>query len=270
MPKPPPSSPPSLRDLQEAFLKDCIPTPYSFTPENAIYLNSSSISTSGLMGIYHHSGLGNIEHVMALTYPVILSLVGEQFFHFCVTYFAQTHRPPTPDIDVYGEEFADFLSQFEPAKTLPYLPDIARLEWLYQQAALAPRAQVIDGDALSTVPQEHYFNLYLHLPPSAHFFASKHPVDKIWQWNQDDNTDLTPLNLAEEEGGHFLIHRPYSQVSIIRILSEESAFLQALAQGGNLYDAFEAATAINAEFDLAHYLQRHITLASFSGFAVGT
>ena len=266
-----------LRHLQQAFLYDCIAGQADVTPAMTPYLTKGAISPHGRMSIYHHSALGNIEHAMALTYPVTKALVGDKFFRFAIKYYANDTRPPSPNIDEYGEDFADFLAQFEPAQKLPYLPDVARLEWHYQISALAPRSQVIDSNALSAVAQEKYFSLYLHLPASAQFFSSPYPVDKIWHWSQDNNEqdngegeqEQPPLILEDEGGCNILIIRPFAQVNILRILPEEQIFLRALQRGANLFEAYEEATAINEEFDLAHYLQRHISSATFSGFTIG-
>lgn len=260
---------PSLRELQQAFLNDCLHPPGG-SPAIADVIAPSAISAAGRMEIYHHSTLGNVESAMSLTYPVIQSLVGEQFFSFLIRQFTQQIMPSSPDIDEYGGELAAFLEQFEPAQSLAYLPDTARLEWLHQQIYLAPRAQIIDAQALSAVPQEEYFSLYLHLSPSVRFFSSPHPVDRIWLFNQPDTPDDMTLNLDEEEGGHFMISRPYYKISIERLIQPEKVFLEQFGEGNNLYNAYESATAIDESFDLAHYLQKHIAAGTFSGFHIGT
>jgi len=40
----------------------------------------------------------------------------------------------------YGDGFADFLAGFAPAQSLPYLADVARLEWAINAAYHAPIA----------------------------------------------------------------------------------------------------------------------------------
>jgi len=59
---------------------------------------------------------------------VIKLLVGEAFFDAVAGHFVRAHPPSSPLMMFYGSEFPVFLEGFEPAKQLPYLPDMARLE----------------------------------------------------------------------------------------------------------------------------------------------
>ncbi|WP_318530149.1 MULTISPECIES: hypothetical protein [unclassified Rhizobium] len=42
--------------------------------------------------------------------------------------YAERHPPRSPLLLFYGDDFADFVATFEPARDLAYLPDVIRLE----------------------------------------------------------------------------------------------------------------------------------------------
>ncbi|MDP1007294.1 HvfC/BufC N-terminal domain-containing protein, partial [Klebsiella pneumoniae] len=69
-------------------------------------------------------------NALATAYPVTLQLVGDEFFHAMASIFVQAHPPTSPLISQYGSTFAQFIQGFEPAASVPYLADIARLERL--------------------------------------------------------------------------------------------------------------------------------------------
>ncbi len=64
-----------------------------------------------------------------LIYPVCCQLVGEIFFNATALSFINQCPCLSPDLGDYGKQFPDFIANFEPVKHLPYLSDVAHLEW---------------------------------------------------------------------------------------------------------------------------------------------
>ena len=176
----------TLAQMQRNFINDCLSG--KLTQENTLMakdIDSRSISAQGLMGIYQNSAIANITHSLSLTYPVIEKLVGEDFFQATCKEFIRVTWPKSGNMDDYGVEFADFLAQFEHAKHLAYLPDVARLEWIFHQSSLADDAKITDWSTLAQVTD--ILQLCFILAPSVKFITSVFPIDKIWQFNRSDN-----------------------------------------------------------------------------------
>ena len=66
-------------------------------------------------------------------FPVCKSLVGDAFFEAMAESYIKSHRPTKDRLDDYGESFSLFLPTFAPVQSLPYLPDMATLEWQVHQ-----------------------------------------------------------------------------------------------------------------------------------------
>ena len=64
---------------------------------------------------------------LADTFPVCQTLVGEAFFSGLALAFAQQQLPRSRRLAFYGQGFAEFVRQFPPAQSLPYLADVAQL-----------------------------------------------------------------------------------------------------------------------------------------------
>jgi uncharacterized membrane protein YphA (DoxX/SURF4 family) len=87
------------------------------------------VATSRRFAIYRNNVMVTLIDALADCYPVVNALVGEEFFRTMAREFAGHHFPSSPIMAEYGNGFAEFIETFAPAATLPYLSDMARLEW---------------------------------------------------------------------------------------------------------------------------------------------
>jgi len=131
--------------------------------------------------VYRNNVQHGLSTALATRFPVVERLVGADFFAATARVFAAQHPPETPVLLDWGEAFPAFLAGFEPAAGLPYLPDVARLEWLRGRAYHAADAPAADPALLSAFRPE---TLRLTLAPSVAGFASRWPAVSIWAMNQ--------------------------------------------------------------------------------------
>jgi hypothetical protein len=204
--------------------------------------------------------------VLRARYPVIERLVGEDFFKAAAGIFAATHPPRTPVLLEYGEGFPAFLESFEPARGLPYLADVARLEWLRHAAYHAADHAPLTAAGLAGVLPESAGGLTFAFHPSAGLIASPYPIVSIWETNTF-NGQVRAIG-PELPGEAALVIRPELEVSVLRLDAAEHAFTAALAAGQTLGQAMGKAAA-HEGFDLSRCLARLIAAGAFSGFTAG-
>ena len=90
-----------------------------------------------------------------------LPVINGDFFAAMAAAYVE-HEPPASSIlMLYGAGLAGFIAGFEPAANLPYLADVAWLEWLIHEAANAADAASIGSAELAAVPIESVANLRL-------------------------------------------------------------------------------------------------------------
>lgn len=246
---------PSLREVQRSFA-----TAIVFGDNGAIA--SLGIVPGGLgaderIAVYRNNVLGNYRKALAATYPVLQRLVGGRLFNIAIDAFVRGYPSARGDMNRYGGELGRFLSFYPAARELPYLPDVARLEWAIDQANIAADAQALDLATLAAVPENMLGELRFQLHPSVQLIASPYPIFHIWQVNQtecagDDRVDLG------EGGDALLIARGTSGVTVERLTPGAYAFLVALARNLRLADAVERALAAEASFDLSATLKGHV------------
>ena len=178
--------------------------------------------------VYRNNIQASLTRALTAAFPVITQLVGAEFFAALARAFIAASPPQSPVLLRWGADFAAFLAQFPPVAHLPYLPDVARLEYARGQASHAADATPVAPEALSTATPEA---LRLMLHPSVTLFASPMPVVQIWRAHQAD-TPHAPITAGPD---HALIaRRPDFSVMVAPLDAGTHAVLTALRSGETL------------------------------------
>ncbi len=247
---------PSLRELQQGFAAAVL-SPAGTVPTFAI---AGPAPAADRIGVYRNAVFANYRNALRASFPVVLRLVGEPFFDAAVDAFVHAHPSVSGDLNVYGDAFADFLAGYPHAANLPYLPDVARLEWAIdeaQRAADAVHAPDAVLAALAATPPERLPAMRLRLDPSCRLVASDFPILHIWQANQPGHEDDDRVSL-DEGADRIVVRRGAEGVALLRIGAGEHAFLTALAADAPFGPALDAAQRTDAAFDLGAALRSNI------------
>lgn len=258
-----------LADMQRNFISDCLSG--KLTKDNTLMaadIDTHAISAQGLMGIYQSSAIANITHSLSLTYPVIEKLVGEDFFRATCRQFIREVWPKSANMDDYGGEFPEFLSEFKHAKHLAYLADVARLEWAFHQSSLADNSTMTDWSTLAQVTE--ILQLQFVLAPSHRLIKSAYPIDKIWQVNQDNalsNIEIDFRLYDETNNSTFLVLiRPELKTVIVALTEGEFEFLHCLENNQTFEQAITTATVKQEDFSVDNSLKKLIELSIIIDF----
>jgi hypothetical protein len=219
------------------------------------------------VAIYRNNVFASLTEVLRGTFPAICRLVDDRFFAYAAHEFIRRHPPQRPCLAEYGAEFAHFLAGFPPCGELPYIADVARLEWLLSTAATAADSVALVPAALAAVAPERAPRLALQLDPSLGFLASSWPIDRIWEANRPGGDNDTAIELAA--GGVHLEIRRRDGAVVFRSLDRATfAFRQALRDGQTLETASDRALAADPGFDLAAAFADLFREAVVTGFNI--
>ena len=180
-------------------------------------------------------------------FPATRRIVGEEFFRAMAREFIRNHPPHSPVLLDYGDTLPQFIARFEPASSLPYLADVARIEAGWTRAYHAADAELPGAQILSSICENTRFTLH----PAVSIVRSAHPAATIWQTNSENGT---PGEIENWIGEDVLIARPHLDVSVHRLPQGGALFLQSLQSGRTLGEAAEAAFAEAPTFDLPQQL----------------
>jgi hypothetical protein len=202
--------------------------------------------------VYRNNVIASLIEALKEGFPAVCRLVGEDCFRAVARMYAAQQPPDSPVMLGYGATFADFLAGLEPLASLPYLPDVARIEHAWLEAYHAAEAIALAPAMLAGVPEALAGAIRFAFHPSLRIVRSSYPALTIWRMNVSDGVPQ-PIDLrsgAEDA----LIVRPEAEVEVRAMPSGAADLLQALAGGQSLGRAAEAVLKARADFDLADHL----------------
>jgi hypothetical protein len=219
-------------------------------------------------GVYRNNIVVSLIDALEHSYPVIAELVGQGFFRSMARGFALNHPPTSPVMAEYGQGFAMFIETYQPAASLPYLSDVARLEWQCVMASQAKDAVSLDLQSLQSLlnqPEQLAASKWI-FDPSVFLIESDYAVASLWLAHQSDtsaekNRALSQLNPDRAETG-FLIRKGLDLH--VRVLDQDTfIFIKSLWEGCSLGAAVEATLKGNSDFDMVRPMSELLALGSF-------
>ncbi|MEX0807692.1 MAG: DNA-binding domain-containing protein [Dongiaceae bacterium] len=242
---------PTLRELQSRFTAALLGGDLeSIAP----YVQTDPLAAVERLHIYRNHTRISLAAALADNFPVTRRLVGGEFFEATAKRFVAAHPPSEPCLTAYGAGFPDFLTRFEPARTLPYLADVARLEWLRIDVTYTAPDRALDLAALGALSPVVQETLTLALGQSVRLQASLYPVDRIWHANQEPDVPAIDLN---EGGCRLLIWANADGCRIERLTPGAHAFFDSASRGRTLAQAVEDALTADRSFDLGLAFATH-------------
>ena len=242
---------PSLRDVQHAMRRSLLQDAGDDASADIV---SAGLSPRQRLSIYRNTTLGTLANALRLSFPAVHRLVGADFFDGAAQVFARGQPPRCADLNVYGAEFADFLQRFEPAATLAYMADVARLEWAVNRALHAADAQALDASALAAVAPSDHDRVCFVAHPSISTLRSNLPVDTIWRavLQQDD----AGMAAIDQGSGPvcLMVQRLLGEVEVVRLDERAWRFATALLGGQQLGAALDVAPGVDGAALLAEHL----------------
>jgi uncharacterized protein (UPF0276 family) len=219
------------------------------------------------LGIYRGNLTSAWRRALASSYPVLRRLQGEEGFDALARAYGRAQPARDPDLNRFGAGLAAFLDTCSDEAAPPWLPELARLEWLVHESWYSPDAAGSDPLAVlaSLSPQQFEASRAI-LHPSLRLFASSWAVAALWLGQQPDGPAV-PEDMHRP--GRALVLRPRWQVAVREIGVAEHAALVQLANGENFGAAFDAAFDIDEDAPIAAWLDGWLKEGLVTGIVTG-
>ena len=199
---------------------------------------------------YQSSARMLAERVLAAAYPVVTAVLSPDSMGQLARALWQTHPPTCGDLTHWGEALPAFVASSEQLAGLPWLADLARLEWALH-AAEAAADVAHDPASWNLLTQVDPADLGLRFVAATQVLPLGWNVHPIWQAHQAKEMDALQLAVqslgadatdwAQPTPSLVLLWRPIHQVRCRPVTLSEAAFIQHLMQGQNLLAALELA-----------------------------
>ncbi len=205
--------------------------------------------------VHRNNVMSSLIDALAQTFPVVEALVGQEFFRAMAGVFVRGFPPTSKILAFYGARFPEFLSTFEPAKTVPYLVDVARLEMARVTAYHAADAQTLTEAAMTAALNsgDAIQNLRLIFHPSLTVFGSEFAAVSIWAAHQTSNSiDLSGLDINAAESA--LVFRREFDAVVLPVSTGVACFVNMLRQSASLGGAADHVGVRYPDFGLTEAL----------------
>jgi hypothetical protein len=169
------------------------------------------------LAVYRGNVVGACTKALAGAYPIVAKIVGESFFEGMAREYLRRFPSTSGDLNEFGDSLAQFVAHFAHTQDLPYLPDVARMEWL--------------------------------LAPACALLTSRWPLARIWEVHQDDYQGEFSVDL-DAGPEQILVYRPRFRVLVGAISAGGYRFLERLRAGAPPAAALDAALVAEPGFDL--------------------
>ena len=241
------------RDFARALLDPELPP-----PPGLVCWNGSDPQQR--FAVYRNNVVVSLVDALAARFPVVLALVGDEFFRAMARVFVGQNPPRSPLMAIYGEEFPAFIGGFAPAAGLPYLADVAALEAARTRAYHAADEAALGPADFAGIALEALPDLVVETHPSVQIIASRFAIFSLWAAHQG-TLDIGEVDPFSPEDA--LVVRPKLDVEVSRLPPGAADFLQHLASGERLGAAATSAIGACPAFDVAGAFQ----LLLATGFA---
>jgi hypothetical protein len=218
------------------------------------------------LAVHRNNVVSSLIDALADAFPVTQAMVGSEFFRAMAAVFVRRHPPRSRVLAHYGSDLPAFIERFEPARPLPYLPDLARLEHARLRACHAADVEAVGADAIRAALScgDGLHELRLRLHPSTSVQVSAFAVVSLWAAHQtDDDREISAVDPGKAESA--LIVRDGLEVVVLLLAPGFATFIFALGDGEGLAEAAALASTEAVDFDLGvalSLLMRHGAITS--------
>lgn len=228
----------ALANYQEQFFSSLVNQPSAdLLAQVATQSEHASDEATLRMAVYQNNYAHSLREALKDSYPVVLRLIGEDFFHVLAMEFIQSHPPKQASLQSYGLEFIPFVSNHKQCQQLPFLADVAHIEYLYIQCFHGPEQEAINLNHLLVEEEDDLPHVAFTAHPNVYLVSSDYPSLDIWYANLED--EVTEINLDECLPSRILIYRNDElQVETVQLNNIAYSFCHHLMMGQSISEAW--------------------------------
>ena len=150
--------------------------------------------------------IATLTDALERVYPACRALVEAEYFSSAARRYAFGTPAVSAERNDYGDRFADHLEMLPSIESMPYLPDLARLEWLWHRAANAAEDDPLTLDELLHIDFERFYASQVGRAIVDHGPDADERREMVEQFGFDYLTDLKAITtygqVAEDGADH--------------------------------------------------------------------
>ncbi len=205
-------------------------------------LMTSRFAPNQLIQLYRNNFYISLSEILVDTFPVIQELVGDEFFAQLGKAYIKAQPPTAGSVTHFGQQLPSYIKQIPQTETLPYLGDVAHLEWEYARLGNQwPVAKTFPFEKLGTLNTSQWPQVIFKLSANAALLDSNFAILDIFNGVQKADVDNIDINKPQQI---LLISSAKANVSAIELTADVYSFLSSSTEGKPL-----AETTLPTDFE---------------------
>lgn len=218
----------TLKNIQQQMRQHIVSGIHDPDPALIAQVRKDSLDPRQRLQIYQNNFRETLFSSLEAYFPAVKTFVGHGFFRTACRFFIRKYPPQEARLAYYGKKFGNFLKEFEHASSIPYIGDLADLEWAVnecQNAATLPLPSA--QDVLKALKDNR-----LRLQPYVRLVESNYPVGSLWMAAKGM---IPAQSVHVNQGGqNCLTIRQNRSVHLIMIDNQEAAVLKIFTEPKNV------------------------------------
>lgn len=188
--------------------------------------------------IYATGLVARVTEAIENDFPALTKVLGPGPLRSLVARYTRRFPPSSYDLGRVGDRLVGFLDDDELTRDLPFLPDLAGLEWAVAEAFVAADEPALTLDDVSRLGPEAVADLRLPLRRAVAVLRSRWPIYDIWTCRNKPLAEIDvplagrPCSVLVSRRGLDVVCRPLDDVSL--------ALIGAFDAGRALAETFES------------------------------
>ena len=178
--------------------------------------------------VYGGGYLTRTREALAEVYETVRTILGPRQFAELAAAYAARYPSHEYNLSFVGRHLAEWLDQSPLREQLPFLPDLARLEWLVCQAFHAFDEPPADAARFARLSVEARERLRFRFQPSMGLVSSPWPIRDLWAARHQPRRVFNAIELINRPH-HVVVRRRGVDVLCDVVDREPFALLQQLA-----------------------------------------
>lgn len=184
--------------------------------------------------IYSSGYVARLVEAVENDYPATRRILGAGPFGSLVTRYVRRCPPRSHDIGRAGDRLSAFLAQDPLTHDLPFLPDLARLEWCLAEAFIAADVEPLTWSALTARDPDMVADTTFRLRPGTSLVDTRWPLLDLV--SAKDKSDSEVSVRMDDCSRSVLVYRQGLEVRYRAVAAEDADFLEVAGRGLRLAD----------------------------------
>ena len=198
---------------------------------------SKSLSAAERLEIYASMYYSRLIEVLVEDYPTVRHVLGADQFAETAAAYVDAHPSTHYSLSMLGRAFPEYLRDEAPVfPDRQFVFEVALLQRSIEEVFDAPRAPVVEVDAVLAVPQDRWAEMRFRMSPALRLHAFRYPVDDFYQALRDER----PMDVPAPARSWLAVFRRHFKVWRMPLTEPQYTLLDALTRGLPLGAALEA------------------------------